>query len=113
MARTSAGPRRSENRPVSADPKRVLHIRNTAIVSRDVAGETIVVPICRGAGDLESVYMFNPLGRELWLLLAEGRTAEELTNWVAARYGVEAEQAFADVHNYLAELREVGLVQTI
>jgi hypothetical protein len=57
--------------------------------------------------------MFNPLGRELWLLLAEGRTAEELTNWVAARYGVEAEQAFADVHNYLAELREVGLVQTI
>ena len=101
------------NRPTPAGTKRVVHVRNTAIVSRDVAGETIVVPICRGAGDLESVYMFNPLGRELWLLLAEGRTAEELTNWVAARYRVEAEQAFADVHNYLAELREVGLVQTI
>jgi hypothetical protein len=113
MARTSVGPRRLGNRPTPAGTKRVVHVRNTAIVSRDVAGETIVVPICRGAGDLESVYMFNPLGRELWLLLAEGRTAEELANWVAARYRVEAEQAFADVHNYLAELREVGLVQTI
>jgi hypothetical protein len=98
---------------VPVDEKQARHIRNTAIVSRDVAGETIVVPICRGAGDLESVYMFNPLGRELWGQLAEARTAEELTSWVAARYGVGAEQAFADVHEYLAELRQAGLIQTI
>jgi hypothetical protein len=104
---------RSESQPARADAKSVRHIRNTAIVSRDVAGETIVVPICRGAGDLESVYMFNPLGRELWLLLAEGRTGEELTNWVTAHYGVDAEQAFADVQEYLTELREIGLIRTI
>jgi hypothetical protein len=112
MASTNAGFFRSENQPAPADPRSVRHIRNTAIVSRDVAGETIVVPICRGAGDLESVYMFNPLGRELWLLLAEGRTGEELAKWVTARYQVEAEQAFADVHEYLAELREIGLIRT-
>ena len=113
MPSTNAVDFRSENQPGPADPRRVRYIRNTAIVSRDVAGETIVVPICRGAGDLESVYMFNPLGRKLWLLLAEGRTGEELTNWVTARYGVDAEQAFADVHEYLAELREIGLIRTI
>jgi coenzyme PQQ synthesis protein D (PqqD) len=113
MPSTNTGLFRSEHPRVLADPVRVRHIRNTAIVSRDVAGETIVVPICRGAGDLESVYMFNPLGRELWVLLAEGRTSEELANWITAHYQVEAEQAFADVHNYLAELREVGLIHTI
>src|SRR5271169_1715178 len=43
----------------------VRHTRNTAIVSREVAGETIVVPICRGVGDLDSVYTFNPVGRSL------------------------------------------------
>ncbi len=91
----------------------VRHTRNTAIVSRDVAGETIVVPICRGVGDLDSVYTFNPVGRSLWHLLENGQTAEELANWVATHYGVDAKQAFADVQGYLSELQEIGLVRTV
>jgi hypothetical protein len=91
----------------------VRHIRNTAIVSRDVAGETIVVPICRGVGDLDSVYTFNPVGRNLWRLLENGQSAEELANWVATHYEVDAKQAVADVQSYLSELQEVGLVRTV
>ncbi len=91
----------------------VRHTRNTAIVSRDVAGETIVVPICRGVGDLDSVYTFNPVGRSLWRLLESGQTAEELANWVARHYEVDAKQAFADVQGYLLELQEIGLVRTV
>jgi hypothetical protein len=91
----------------------VRHIRNTAIVSRDVAGETIVVPICRGVGDLDSVYTFNPVGRSLWRLLENGQSAEELANWVATHYEVYAKQAVADVQSYLSELQEVGLVRTV
>lgn len=91
----------------------VRHVRNTAIVSRDVAGETIVVPICRGVGDLDSVYTFNPVGRSLWGLLEESRTTEELANWVVTNYAVEVEQAFADVQRYLAELQQIGLIRTV
>jgi coenzyme PQQ synthesis protein D (PqqD) len=91
----------------------VRHTRNTAIVSREVAGETIVVPICRGVGDLDSVYTFNPVGRSLWRLLENGHSVEELANWVATHYEVEANQAFADVQSYLDELQEVGLVRTV
>src|ERR1700682_4427251 len=91
----------------------VRHTRNTAIVSREVAGETIVVPICRGVGDLDSVYTFNPIGRSLWCLLENGQSVEELANWVATHYEVEAKQAFADVQSYLDELQEVGLVRTV
>jgi hypothetical protein len=91
----------------------VRHTRNTAIVSREVAGETIVVPICRGVGDLDSVYTFNPVGRSLWRLLEQGHSAEELADWVATHYEVNAKQAFADVQSYLAELQEIGLVRTV
>ncbi|MGC2466638.1 MAG: PqqD family protein [Candidatus Acidiferrum sp.] len=91
----------------------VCHIRNTAIVSREVAGETIVVPICRGVGDLDSVYTFNPVGRSLWRLLEKGHSTEELANWVARQYEVDAKQALADVQSYLAELQEVGLIRTV
>jgi hypothetical protein len=91
----------------------VRHTRNTAIVSRDVAGETIVVPICQGVGDLDSVYTFNPVGRSLWRLLETGHSVEELANWVAAHYEVDAQQAVADVQSYLSELQGVGLIRTV
>ena len=91
----------------------VRHTRSTAIVSREVAGETIVVPICKGVGDLDSVYTFNQVGRSLWQLLECGHSVEELANWVAEHYEVDANQAFTDVQFYLAELQEAGLVRTI
>jgi hypothetical protein len=91
----------------------VRHTRNTAIVSRDVAGETIVVPICRGVGDLDSVYTFNPVGRSLWRLLENSHSVEELANWVATHYEVDAKQAMSDVQSYMAELQEIGLIRTV
>ena len=91
----------------------VRHTRNTAIVSREVAGETIVVPICRGVGDLDSVYTFNPVGRSLWRLLENSHSVEELASWVAANYEVDAKQALLDVQCYVAELQEIGLVRTV
>ena len=104
---------RSEALTPSVNTTPVRHTRNTAIVSRDVAGETIVVPICRGVGDLDSVYTFNPVGRSLWRLLENHQSVEELANWVATNYEVDANQAFADVQAYLAELQEIGLVRTV
>ena len=91
----------------------VRHARNSSLVSREVAGETIVVPICKGVGDLDSVYTFNPVGRSLWRLLENGQSVEELANWVATNYEVDAKQAFEDVQTYLSELQEIGLVRTV
>ena len=88
------------------------HVRSSSIVSREIGGETVVVPICRGVGDLDSVYAFNALGTELWRLLAESRTEPELVRWVTQHYAVSEEQALADVRSFLADLREVGLVKT-
>jgi hypothetical protein len=102
-----------ESLPSSVNTTPVRLVRSSSIVSREVAGETIVVPICRGVGDLDSVYTFNSVGKSLWQLLEEGRTAEELANWIATQYEVSAEQASLDVQSYLTELQAVGLIRTI
>jgi len=103
----------AETLPPSVKGPEVRHARSTSIVSRDVAGETIVVPICRGVGDLDSVYTFNAIGRSLWRRLESVQTTEELANWVSKHYEVDAKQALEDVQCYLAELQEVGLVRTV
>jgi Coenzyme PQQ synthesis protein D (PqqD) len=79
-------------------------------VSREIAGETVVVPICRGVGDLDFVYTFNALGTQLWGLLEKSRTEPELVAWVAEQYDVDETQAREDVRSFLADLVAVGLV---
>jgi len=91
----------------------VRHIRTGAVVSREIAGETLVVPIRKGVGDLDSVYTFNELGARLWLMLEQGSSIEDLSTWVQANYRVTAERAFADVARFVADLREERLVRTV
>lgn len=96
-----------------AEPNgQVRHVRASAVVSREIAGEMLAVPVRHGVGDLDSVYTFNELGARLWLMLEQGRSTEELVDWVRANYQVSAEQAFADVARFVAELREERLVRT-
>jgi hypothetical protein len=113
MLSINSVPACSGKQPGVAEASATHYVRNTAVVSRDVNGETIVVPICRGAGDLGSVYIFNAVGRDIWLLLQEGRSAKELAHWLTSRYDVEEEQALSDVQSYLAELQDVGLVRAV
>ena len=82
-------------------------------MSREIAGETVVVPICRGVGDLDFVYTFNPLGTQLWGLLEKSRTEPELVAWVTEQYDVDETQARADVRSFLADLQAVGLVTAV
>jgi hypothetical protein len=91
----------------------MLLVRSSAAVSREIAGETIVVPICAGVGDMEAVYTFNHLGGLLWRLLAESRAAHDLVNWVIQNFSVNPEAAAADVHAFLDDLREIGLIETV
>jgi hypothetical protein len=97
---------------VPLEPQSLL-VRNSATVSREIAGETIVVPICAGVGDMEAVYTFNELGGQLWRLLEQRRAPEDLVTWVLQNFDVAAEQAASDVHSFLADLREIGLVQPV
>ena len=87
-------------------------MRSADLVSRDVAGETVVVPICRGVGDLDSIFTFNAVGTHLWNLLTEGRTEAELASSVTKRFRVNEDMARDDVRNFLTDLLGVGLVRT-
>ena len=87
-------------------------VRSADLVSRDVAGEMVVVPICRGVGDLDSIFTFNTVGTHVWNLLTEGRTEAELTSSVTRRFQVSEYVAQSDVRNFLTDLVGVGLVRT-
>jgi hypothetical protein len=89
------------------------YVRSTAVVSRLIADETLVVPIRSGVGDLDSIYSFNALGSDLWALLEKEISLEEMCAWVTKHYEVAEEQALGDIREFVGELVGTGLVTSI
>lgn len=86
-------------------------VRSQAVVSRVVAGETLIVPVRAKVGDLASIYSFNGTGSLIWKLLESPRTVSEIAVVVAREYDVDPAQAQHDVTDFVGEMKSVGLVE--
>jgi hypothetical protein len=86
-------------------------VQNGNLVTRKSAGQTLVVPICGGVGDLEAIHTLNEVGSLVWTL-ADGRTSvTEMVDAVCAEYAVERGEAEQDVREFLALLQSSGLLR--
>jgi hypothetical protein len=89
-----------------------LFVRSQAVVSRRVAGETLVVPVRGKVGDLASIYSFNATGSLIWQSLESPKGFAELVSTVEQEYAVEHDQARRDVKQFLHDMLSADLVQT-
>jgi len=89
------------------------YVRSDVVVSRLIAGETLVVPVQGGVGDLASIYTFNPAGTTIWAALDRPKDLDELTRLLEQEYEVSGSDARADVLLFLNEMRANGLVRVL
>ena len=85
--------------------------KESDLVSRDVAGEKIIVPIKGHVGDLEGVFTLNELGAMIWQLINGQTTARELVAAVRNEYDVGAAEAEKNVVDFLRSLEDAGLIR--
>ena len=81
------------------------------LVTRDVAGEEIIVPIKGHVGDLEGVFTLNEVGALIWRLMDGQKTVRQLMEAVRNEYDVEASEAEKDVVDFLRSLEDAGLIR--
>ena len=86
-------------------------IRSRSVVAREIAGETLIVPVRGKVGDLASIYSFNGTGTLIWRLLKSPCSLSELASGVAQEYEVAAQDAERDVAEFLVEMKAAGLVE--
>ncbi len=91
----------------------VRFIRNRDVVSRQIEGELVIVPIRRGVGDLNSLYTLNPVGSTLWDFMTEEHTLPEMVHRVCDEFEVTSTQAMADIQEFLGSMLEEKLIQPI
>src|ERR1700685_3296827 len=81
-----------------------VYVRSQAMVSRRVAGETLIVPVRGKVGDLASIYSFNETGSVIWQSLETPKGVSELISAVEQEYAVEPGQAERDVKQFLNDM---------
>jgi hypothetical protein len=85
-------------------------VEGKSIVTRRIAGETILVPVAGEIGDLDSVYTLNNVGTFIWERIDGRQTAQAIAEAVSAEFDVMPEQAARDVDELLSALESKGLV---
>lgn len=93
-----------------ADPKPLTNssvvVRNDDLLATDLTpSETVVLDIEGG-----TYFGVDNVGRLIWDLLASPQPTSEIIAEVCNRYDVEADQAEADVHEFIDSLITSGLV---
>lgn len=83
------------------------------VVSREIEGELIIVPIASGIGDKEDeLYTLNDTGRAIWQRLDGKRTLGEVAADLAVHYAAPADQITRDVLGLITELSRRKIVCT-
>ena len=80
------------------------------LVKRDIAGDTILVPVGKTVYDSNGLFILNDLGAFLWDRLEEASSEDELLTAVLNEYEVTEETAKKDLRVFLDKLRDMGIL---
>ena len=90
----------------------VQHNSDTrSFVTRQIAGETLIVPVAGQVMDVDSIYVLNEVASRIWELVGSPTTADRIAAVVVSEFDVSREQAAEDVAEFLKSLGERGLIQ--
>lgn len=86
-------------------------IKEKDIVTRSIAGETIIVPIRSNVGDLDYIYTLNEVGSMIWGLIDGKRSVAKIIDTIHKTYEVNPEEAKKDTLDFLNSLEGAGLIR--
>jgi hypothetical protein len=87
------------------------YTKDNDLVTRSIAGETIIVPIKNNVGDLDSIYTLNEVGTIIWQRIDGKKSISQIAEEIWTTYDVTPEEAKKDTLEFLNSLKEAGLLR--
>jgi len=81
------------------------------VVTRSIAGETLLVPIRDKLADMEQLIVLDGTGAFIWEKIDGRATIKEICDALMADYEVDEQQAKNDVSEFIAQLKEADLIE--
>ena len=85
-------------------------LRSETVVSRDIAGETILVPIKSTASDLDDIFTLTEVASRTWELIDGTRTIAQIAEIIASEYDVEPTSALEDTRELITRFSEARVL---
>lgn len=86
-------------------------IKGEDLMTRNIAGETLIVPVRKKVGDLSAIYTLNEVGAKVWEMIDGKTRGEEIVRAIRAEYEVsDTDAVLKDVTALLASMADAGLI---
>ena len=82
-------------------------IRSESVVSRVIAGETLIIPVRKGVGDLASIYSLNPVATVIW------QAKQQIVTAIEQEFAGDRQQIEHDLDSFLDEMHSAGLIAPV
>ena len=87
-----------------------IYSRAENIVSRDIAGEKILVPIRGNLADMQHIFTLNSVGVFIWDQLDGNTKLADVRDLLLVHFDVNHEQAEQDILDFIDQVTESSLV---
>ena len=91
----------------------VTRTQSREYVTRQIAEETLVVPVAGGVGDLDAIYTLNEVAAHIWKIVDAPTSVDRIVEEICREFDVPADQAAHDVVTFLDALESAGLIASI
>lgn len=96
-----------------SDLQEARYERDPNVVTREIAGERILVPIRKQVADMAAIYVLNETAARIWNLLDGQRSVADIGGILEQEYSVESDTVQADVVEIVEELRQLGMLRAV
>lgn len=80
------------------------------LIKREIAGDTILVPVGKTVFDSNGLFVLNEIGAFIWDLLPKVETEAEICQAILAEYEVSPEEAAKDVAEFMKKLGDLKII---
>jgi len=80
------------------------------VVCRNIADETILVPISGNLANMERIFTLNEVGASIWRLMDGTRSMQEILSELTQEFDVAEDQLSGDIAEFVEQLQLSNLI---
>jgi len=90
-----------------------VYNKSKDIVTREIEGEVILVPVVSEAPEMDSIYVLNETSAFIWNLLDGKNSLDNILDRMTNTYEVTRERARKDIEDFINTLLSFGALEEV
>jgi hypothetical protein len=90
-----------------------VFIKNEEVISRKIAGETILVPVRGTLADMRRIFTLNPVAEHIWRRIDGKNSIENIGSTIVSAFEVDHQSAEDDMEEFITALLKENLITEV